>query len=700
MMKIIFKRGKTNKNFLLAHFLFSLLFLLSVENLKVEPLQKTREKQVLQHEVSVTLKLVQTYVRDKHGNPVMDLEKSDFELYDNNKLQPITAFEKHVILSSPEKIEPPATLSSAPQDVSETMNRKFFLFFDCAFNNIGGITMSKKAALHFIDTQLVPTDEVGVLSYSTTKGLFLYEYLTTDHAKVREVIDQIGFKEILGRAGQFLEDLESIKITKSTKIRERLKALTGFKELARIQSDFESLQFSSALKDFAKALRYIPGYKYIIFFSIGIPGGALHAYLQHEKMLRELGASNSPVFVVNAEGLASRVKELEFIADSSPLSPPGGPAVFRFVNRAPNRDWSLQKMAKLTGGKYFGDTNDYEKIAQNIQNLTRSYYVLGYKIDEKWDGKYHRIKINVKRPGYDVFYPRGYFNPKPFAKYSDLEKKLHLIDLALAERPYFEDPIHFPLRTLASPMKQRSNLTLIAEIPLEKVREVSKEKLEIIMFVFDEKKNIVAQQKVETDSSTFSQDKIYFYSISYLPPGTYDCRVVMRNLKTGQGAVASSSIVIPERFDEGVKMYSPLILTPGKKGVYLSSSDDEKGQEKDKSYSTLVNFYPYDAEQYTPLIDEVSQDTTRLLVLLPCSIIRFEKPNMILSAHLVNLSSGKRKTLPLSLLGQQQEDDVITYTLELRTENLSPGKYTLYLLAEDSETQQPFTHVSCPLAVK
>ena len=40
-------------------------------------------------------------------------------------------------------------------------------------------------------------------------------------------------------------------------------------------------------------------------------------------------------------------------------------------------------------GEYFGDVTSYEAIAEKIQNVTSNYFVLGYYIDEKWDGKYH-----------------------------------------------------------------------------------------------------------------------------------------------------------------------------------------------------------------------------------------------------------------------------------------------------------------------
>ncbi len=61
------------------------------------------------------------------------------------------------------------------------------------------------------------------------------------------------------------------------------------------------------MKDFARALRYIPGYKNIIFFSSGFPRGLLYGQHQpfresYEEMSKELATSNCPVFAVNTEG--------------------------------------------------------------------------------------------------------------------------------------------------------------------------------------------------------------------------------------------------------------------------------------------------------------------------------------------------------------------------------------------------------------
>lgn len=134
---------------------------------------------------------------------------SDFELYDNRKSQTITHFEKH-FLSFPSSVKKPKIeeiKKPVPEKISSPeLNRKILLLFDFAFNTAAGIGRAKEAALHLIDTQLHPTDEVGVLSYSANKGLTFHEYLTTDHQKVRQVVQElVSLKRISGRAEK-LED--------------------------------------------------------------------------------------------------------------------------------------------------------------------------------------------------------------------------------------------------------------------------------------------------------------------------------------------------------------------------------------------------------------------------------------------------------------------------------------------------------------
>jgi VWFA-related protein len=635
--------------FLFAQFAF-------IEPVQSQTKNSKTKQETLQYEVTVTLKLIQVYVTDKKGNPVTYLKKSDFELYDNGKLKKITDFEKHILSISKEKTK--KIQSNVSPEIPTSLNRKFFLFFDLAFNDAGGILKAKKAALHFIDTQLHPTDEVGVISYHTNKGLTLHEYFTSDHQKSREVVQGVGVKEFLGRAQdidfRYWEDREElVKKIKHTN-REIYKA--------------QVLNFSKEIKDLARALRYVPGSKHIILFSGGVANFVLYGdvslHTMYEKMSKELAASNSPVYAVNTAGLASA----------------------HFKDRDMMGDHSLNQLAKLSGGKYFDNIVNYEKIMEDIQNATSSYYVLGYYIDEKWDGKYNKVKVKVKRKGCIVYGQRGYFNPKPFTEYTEFEKQLHLMDLALSERPHFQEPLNFPLLALPYSVKEKSHLVVLTKIPTERIKEVLGRKVEIVTLFFDGQNNIVELKRDEVSASKLARDNVYFYSSSILSPGEYDCRVVIRNLETGKGAVASSSAIVPESPDSGIILYPPLLLIPEKNAFYLKGSASGKKAKKGKQIS-LLDIYPFPYTQYSPLVEGLNQGISKLLAVVRCSTSNIQQPEIRLSAHLIHLSSGKKTHLSLSVLNQSQEEDTQIFLLELQIDELQPGRYSLQLSAKEMTTQ-------------
>jgi len=505
-----------------------------------------QEQTQLRHEVKVTLKLVQVYVTDKKGNPVLDLTKDDFLVLDEGQKQPITEFERHVLsLPSQEEEAPPEVMETPAPPARDLMPRKFFLLFDFAYNNGIGIEKSRKAALHFIKTQLQPQDEVGVLSYSSMKSLTLHEHLTTDHKTVRQAVKRIGIERIAGRAESFEEEYWQAKANVNPGDASRPGSVFDAKDLdprnVRTESKMQARNFAQKMMDLAKALRYIPGQKCILFLSSGVPhslvGGIQSPYgkigvqdlgdnwlhQMFEDMLKELSSANCTIYALDTQEQAASF--------GSDMRMQGA--------------FSLQRMTSATGGKYFGNINFYERHIEKIQDLTGCYYVLGYYVDDKWDGNYHKIKVEVSRPGLNVHAQKGYFNPKPFAEYNDLEKMLHLVDLALSEEPIFQTPVRFPLEVVPCKPDGKGNLCLAAEVPLEKIREVLAGNAEFVGVIFDDKQNIAALKRNEWDGSALTGKSFSFGAAFSLPPGKYLCRLVIRNLETGWGAVASATAVIP-----------------------------------------------------------------------------------------------------------------------------------------------------------
>lgn len=691
------------------------IFLLLVLNMFTLNLDSDQKKQEdTREEVTVTLKLVQVYVTDKKGNAITDLKKEDFELKDNGKHQRITDFEKHSISLPSTTIEEQPEKPQVQQP--PMMPRKYFFLFDFAFNNLGGVKLAKMIASHFLETQALSTDEVGVLSYSTFKGLILHEYLTVNHEKIREVIHKMGSNVIIGRAGRFLEDLESqlrygqeFDPTNEKMASANRNTREGFLRIGgKEQFRHQVLHFCSAMKDFAKGLSHIPGNKNIIFFSTGVPNwlmfrsavvalrpGGMKLNLpgsetygmrsRYEKMTRDLAAANSPMFTVNVEGQDADFMEKEGLSKLSRIiTKKDQPSAF-IENRNMRGSTSLSNLAKDSGGRYFENMNDPMKIAEEIHSLTGSYYVLGYYIGDKWDGKYHKIKVEVKRKGCKIYAQRGYYNPKPFAEYDDLEKKIHLIDLALGEKHYFGAPGVFSLEALPVSAENQSKAILMINSHDEQIQTIAGKETEIVFLVFDERQNLVAHRGIRVSDPSFYQENVFTYAIFPLSPGKFECRAVVRNLETGEGSVASSTIFVQEEAEHKIRLYPPLILTMRGDASYLDTGSREKrvGTEE---YLSLLSVYPYDAAHYSPLLKETERGSEKILALARCRLSNVPGTEMKLFARLLHESTGEKIPLQFSLQTTLLDGTMILFS-EIATDDLLPGKYYLYLYAEELNSQ-------------
>lgn len=618
----------------------------------------------LQHEVSVTLKLVQVYVTDRQGRPVTDLSREDFVLFDNNERQDITDFERHLLLP-PDSARPSAEAESETRTPGPArLNRKFFILLDIVGNDDVGVIKSKRAALYFLDTQLLPEDEAAVLSFTPSTGLNLLTYLTRDRAKLRETIESarevppgktpVGMTwysemaraeaaaglgaegeatEVLGRETAFVEPSLALKVRSAA---------------------FLPLEVS----ELAKALRYIPGYKHIVFFS----GGGL-AQLQplYERMGRELASSNCLVYAVNSLGQRANIRGHRFIADNN-----------------------LKALAAISGGRYFEDVDEYEAIATEIQETTGNYYVLGYYIDTAWDGKYHAVKVELRREGCEVHAQAGYFNPKPYQQFSDLEKQLHLLDLALSPAPYHQEPVRFPLLPLSCSRSGQAHVILMSRLPVELIKDRITGTAELLTLIYDEKDTLVFFNRGEMMFSAIPEDVLFQYTVAELPPGEYQSRLVIRDVNSGESAVGAAAIQVAEPGAQGVHMDTPLVLVPGNRARFLRLSQESQGGEGALS---LSEFYPFLSNRWLPLMGDLSRGTRTLMaVVRSINNTAVPEPETWLSVFLKDESSGQESPLSFAVLDSKQDGPTDILLLELSLPGLEEGRYSLVFTAEEGST--------------
>jgi VWFA-related protein len=69
---------------------------------------------------------------------------------------------------------------------------------------------------------------------------------------------------------------------------------------------------------------------------------------------------------------------------------------------------AMRKMAGITGGRYLFNTNDFTLGFQQVAADLRGSYTLGFYAPEEPDDKWHKLKVQVKRPGAEVRHRDGY----------------------------------------------------------------------------------------------------------------------------------------------------------------------------------------------------------------------------------------------------------------------------------------------------
>jgi len=668
--------------------LISVILLCPLASKSQESAQPSVQEKI-KHEVKVTLKLIQVYVTDKKGNPTTDLSKEDFEVFDNEERKFVTDFEKHLQSFALQISEEEKEQQMPRQNLltTEKLTRKFFFLFDFVFNNKKGLRKTREAALDFMDKIVQPEDEVGIITYSLEGGLNIREFLTRDHVRIRKFIESIG----LNRYQSSVENLE-IRYWSDTN-KENLLDVTeqgyvgagmfssddpnqpgylGSDEMKRAamtgENKVQAITFLREMTKLSQALGYVPGIKHILFFSAGIPYSLIYGIqvadpsrggwrqdwgqtqIQHylDDMQKQVTHSNLVFYAFDTEDPTTRLN----------------------LDQRLTGILTLGKIADFSGGKYFGNVNNFPRALDDVQKMTGCYYVLGYYVDEKWDGQFHEIKVRVSRPGLKVYSQRGYFNPKPFKELSALEKQLHLVDLCLSEKPILQTPLELKSGGFSYFIGGKENLILWAGLLKEELSKLAGNKMELLYVIFDAGNNLVKMDRQKLKLSSLPESEQVYFSVPFdLPPGNYKCRVVVRNLESGQSALGSAEVGIREEIKNGLSLGQPLVLIP-------SSSIN---------YHNFASSMPLSTRNYKLQPPQLSAGTEELYLLLSCGFSEIKNPDLELKGILLRTERDQTVNIPVVLepLDTRKETDHQTYIVRIKTEPLPAGSFLLYIHAVD-----------------
>jgi len=617
--------------------------------------------QELHHDASAVIKLVPVRVLGPDGRPVRGLKKGDFVLYDNGQRQVITEFEIH---------EPPG-LSTASESgarvagIVQEVNRKYFFVMDMQGSDRVGNEKAKIAILTFASANLQPGDEVCFLTFGATTGLVLRQYLTADLDKITKAIDHSiemgsvagmpqtdvievpadyvdvqsgGVDEVTGRAAGGQKAIVFNSAPPSEGEPPNRIVVPGWGGIGRSYADFDM-----SMTELAKALAYIPGSKSVVYFSTRIP---------NKSVSRLFANANSTIFAVNT--------------NSVPAKGGGADAGIRRRQKE-GQGRALAEFAEASGGRYFDNVAAADTIAREVTELSGHYYVLGYYVHPSWDGRAHEIKVETSTPSLRVLAQSGYYDPRPFAQWTDIEKQLHFFDLALSDRPVRTESLDLPLEILCRSTVTEVNTAVLAKLQVDETNGLPPGRTEAYVFVFDSNQQIAATWRGELDTTALKTKKLFPYVMARLQPGRYECRFVFREMKTGRSTVARRQFVVPGSLTAkpGPLICGPPLLLQEDEGEFVRLS---KSERKSRRGESLMSFYPFWPRNCFPLIGRSEQSEIRAL--LPILTTDEFDPKRDIAIELLDEKEKKPTPLDWGVLDiRMAENKVIYCFLKIRIKN-------------------------------
>ena len=623
--------------------------------------ERPQQERSLRHEAAAIVKLLPVRVLGTDGRPVMDLRKEDFTLYEDGQKKTITEFEVHAITETGMVVTPKlsAAVEAGVMPASE-MNRKFFLFLDVQRSDPEGRQKAVAVAEQFLATQVRPGDKVGLLGFYSMSGFFIKEYLTTDIARVRRAIESVT--EAPPSPGEWVVMDFSVG-SPGGHIPAGGDAsgmpFVGYTTFVPGTAAFGRADFIPRLKEVAEVFKTIPGNKSLILFSsraIGPEIGKL------------FGAIGTAVYAINTQDWM--------------LLPTGDKVKHIWW------DHPLKDMAAASGGKYFADINQVMMINQDLQALTGNFYVLGYYVKESWEGKYHKIRVEVGRPDARVLVQDGYADAKPFARMTDFEKDLQLLDLVWSEQPS-SNPLPIVIDTLAPAAGTGAQACFLARLEVGAKTGPPASKSEIVILIRDKAGAQILSRRWVVDLGRYDGQVIFPYLITPVPTGACEMRLAVRDLSSGEACVGRTRLDVAAVPQEGIVLSSPLLFETGVEAVFMKLPIPSK-EKAGPGERSLIDFFHMIPKGHHPVVSEIAAGAQKLILVLPFELrpARSEDiPILSVNAKLISRADGVETPLEMTVRDHRTfEGSPDLLVAEIVFPAIVPGGYDLEITVEDVGT--------------
>ncbi|MGA9994532.1 MAG: VWA domain-containing protein [Pyrinomonadaceae bacterium] len=676
--------------------------------------------------VKITTNLVQidATVLDKKGNIVTGLTADDFEIYENNKKQPITNFSfielqtdkpnVAATASKPDKNSipaPPVPNRLRPEQVRRTVA----LVVDDLGLSVLSMDKVKSALKKFVDEQMQPGDLVAIIR--TGGGTGVLQQFTSDKRMLYAAIKRVrwnpgGRGNIDAFQAVSPSDFGAVQAAAEIPLPPEVIELQnrGFNEMVGGQgqaSDYREDIFAvgtlGAVNYVVKGMHSLPGRKAVVLFSDGFaiydldkgikkPNPRLMNNLQR---LTELANRSSTIIytmdtrgVVNALLLTAE-DNFEDLNHDQRTSSIEHVALDRSTALFETQQ-GLRALADQTGGFSIINNNDLSKGMERILNDQKGYYLIGYRPDsESFDPKktrFHKLTVKLKRPELRVRYRSGFFGIRD-EDVSPAPKTPRQQILAALTSPLSSGDIDLRLTSLfANDEKTGTFMRSLVYVDgnglkfTEDADGWQKATFDIVTMLFGDNGTIVDEVsrtetiKARADALQEIREKglVATITVPIKKPGGYQMRVVMRDAATSRIGSVNQFIEVPNLKKERLAL-SGIVMEryDAKRPVEASSKKQfQSDQERDAAMRRfhLGDSVRFDLSIYNTKAEQAAQHN----LLMQYKIFRDGK----------EIFAAPERTLDISRQSDLHSIDTSgVFDLGRR---MPPGDYVLQVIVRDS----------------
>lgn len=424
---------------------------------------KADEKPLFVERVDVEIINVEVFVTDSDGNRVRGLTVDDFELFEDGQPVEISNF---YATEPPPQVDSFAAdrqlvesrgQASAPtvapvREVPKEQRQHMAVFVDDRHIAPGNRNRVLKELGLFLEDRVRAGDYVTLVRFD---GSFeTVQVFTRDMTKLAQGVEKLAKgapHSVIAKARERKVRQVVNEIGDESSLLVAIDEIRGLIQERRLTAE----QSFKAISIFTKSLGGLPGRKAILHVSDGIeraPGQAILAeffetqigrpnripisrteFLKDdltqvvEAMTREANAQQVTIYTLDASGPTANQS---LRADSAPVSAQTtrGQGFGDTIGKMSAQE-VLVELAADTGGSAILNTFNFGGAFESMSKDISSSYSLGFRARHGGDGKFHRIRVEVKRPGLKARHRTGYADKSEIERVVDKTLSSLLLDL-------------------------------------------------------------------------------------------------------------------------------------------------------------------------------------------------------------------------------------------------------------------------------